>query len=343
MTGTTNPRAGDRSTRFSAIRSAMADRRVVLALKLAVSVGTLAIVAGAMSIGDLVAYVAGVEWIWLGAALVVFELAQLVSALRCVYVARALGGALTWGRSLRAHFVGLWFNQVLPTGLGGDVVKVALLRRDLGLGLAVRATALDRVSGLVLLMVSVAVLLFAYQRLLDNTALTMVLAALSLGSLSALILLAAFAKTIGAGLGSAPWLGHIVGLLDSLNRFRSGRPLFEQFWTSSVVHVNGIVSYALIGRALGLELDIFVYFLLVPLVFLIALFPISLAGWGVREIGALSLFSLVGVPAEQSVALSALFGVLLIVAALPGLALILSRSTGAAEDRPASATAPSGD
>ena len=321
----------------------MGNRWLLLALKLAVSLGTFAIVASALSFGDLFAYVADVDWIWLGAALVIFELAQLVSALRCVYVARALGGQLPWGRSLRAHFVGLWFNQVLPTGLGGDVVKVALLKRNLGLGLAVRTTALDRVSGLVLLMVSVAILLFAYQRLLENTGLTIALAALSLGSLSALILLAAFARPIGAGLSAAPWLGHIVEMLDNLNRFRRGRPLFEQFWTSSIVHVNGIVSYALIGRALGLELDLVVYFLLVPLVFLIALFPISLAGWGVREVGALSLFSLVGVPAEQSVALSALFGVLLIVAALPGLALILSRSSRAIDDRSAPAPTPARD
>ncbi len=343
MTGRANPRAGDRSTGFSAFRSALGDRRLVLALKLSVSVGTFAIVASAMSFGDLVAFVADVDWIWLGAALVVFELAQLISALRCVYVARALGGQLPWGRSLRAHFVGLWFNQVLPTGLGGDVVKAALLKRNLGLGLAVRVTALDRVSGLALLMVSIVVLLFAYQRLLDNTGLTIILAALSLGSLSALILLAAFAEPIEARLSVAPWLRHILQLLGSLNRFRRGRPLFEQFWTSSVVHVNGIVSYALIGRALGLELDLLLYFLLVPLVFLIALFPISLAGWGVREIGALSLFSLVGVPAEQSVALSALFGGLLIVAALPGLALILGRSRHTAEERPASAPAPASD
>lgn len=343
MIGRADLRVGNRANGMTAFRSSMGNRWLVLALKLAVSLGTFAIVASALSFGDLVANVAELDWIWLGAALVVFELAQLVSALRCVYVARALGGKLPWIRSLRAHFIGLWFNQVLPTGLGGDVVKATLLKRDLGLGLAVRATALDRVSGLVLLLMSVAVLLVAYQQLLDNAGLTTLLAALSLGSLSALVLLAVFARSIGARLGRAPWLGHIVEMLDNLNRFRRGRLLFEQFWTSSVVHVNGIVSYALIGRALGLELDILVYFLLVPLVFLFAQIPISLAGWGVREFGALSLFSLVGVPAEQSVTLSALFGVLLIVAALPGLAMILGRSTRAIDDRSTSAPGPSID
>lgn len=311
------------------------NRRWMLLLKLVVTVATCALVASAVSLSDLFGYLAGVDWLWLVIALLVFELAQLVSALRCVYVARALGGQLPWKRSLRAHFVGLWFNQVLPTGLGGDVVKAAILKRDLGLGLAVRTTALDRVSGLVVLLLSVAVLLAAYQHVLANTGLTLALAVLSIGSLSALALTAVFARLIRARLGPASRLTPVVDMFDGLNRFRRWRPMFEQFWTSSIVHVNGIVSYALIGRALGLELEFLVYLLLVPLVFLVALLPVSLAGWGVREVGALSLFSLVGVPAEQSVALSALFGLLLIVAALPGLAAILVRSAPAIEDRPA--------
>lgn len=295
----------------------------MLGLKLAVSVGTFAVVASALSIGDVIAYVVYVDWRWLGAALLVFELAQLVSALRYVYVARALGGDLSWTRSLRAHFVGLWFNQVLPTGLGGDVVKIALLRRDLGLGLAVRAAALDRVSGLALLMFSIVVLLFAYQQLLGDVGLTIALGVLAAGSLLALGLLAALADPLRRRFPRISWIGHGLELLDNIKRFRRGRPLFEQIWTSSIVHVNGIVSFALIGRALGVDLDMLAYFLLVPLILLIALIPVSMAGWGLREAGALSLFSLVGVPGEQAVALSVLFGVLLVVAGIPGLALIL--------------------
>jgi hypothetical protein len=57
----------------------------------------------------------------------------------------------------------------------------------------------------------------------------------------------------------------------------------------------------------------------VPLVFLIALIPLSFAGWGIREAGAMWIFGAVGMSKEDSVMLSVIYGVLLIIAALPGL------------------------
>jgi len=89
---------------------------------------------------------------WFGLAILIFWATQIVSCLRCVYVARALGGELDLATSVRAHFVGLWFNQVLPTGLGGDIVKIGTLKNRIGLSIGTRAVVIDRVSGLMILM-----------------------------------------------------------------------------------------------------------------------------------------------------------------------------------------------
>jgi glycosyltransferase 2 family protein len=51
---------------------------------------------------------------------------------------------------------------------------------------------------------------------------------------------------------------------------------------------------------------------------LIQLFPIALAGWGVREVGVVVALAGFGVPAEAALAISLLFGLVQIAVALPG-------------------------
>ena len=75
----------------------------------------------------------------------------------------------------------------------------------------------------------------------------------------------------------------------------------------------------MLSVAFGYEVNILTYMLIIPLVFLVALLPISFAGWGVREMGAVWLFSMVGMSEERSFLLSISYGVMLLLCGLPGL------------------------
>ena len=125
---------------------------LVLLVKLAVTLASLYLIFRSVSLEAVGQLFAHMQVGWFALAVLVFLVAQLVSALRCAYVVRTLGAELSWVAAVRAHFVGLWFNQVLPTGLGGDVVKIALIKAQAGLGIATRAVVIDRVSGLMILM-----------------------------------------------------------------------------------------------------------------------------------------------------------------------------------------------
>jgi len=57
---------------------------------------------------------------------------------------------------------------------------------------------------------------------------------------------------------------------------------------------------------------------LMPPVMLVTTLPISIAGWGVREGAMVAAFAMVGVQADDALALSFLFGVTSIIFALPG-------------------------
>jgi len=68
---------------------------------------------------------------WL-VALALYLLIQAVSSLRWQLLARPLGFGGPWGRYLAYYFIGMFFNLVLPTSVGGDVVRAWYLARQDG-------------------------------------------------------------------------------------------------------------------------------------------------------------------------------------------------------------------
>src|SRR5262245_26647240 len=86
-------------------------------------------------------------------ALVAFVLAQLISSLRWQMLAAPLGFAAPYRRYASLYFVGMFFNLVLPTSVGGDVVRAWYLGVD-GKRVAAFCTVLaERASGLIVLMI----------------------------------------------------------------------------------------------------------------------------------------------------------------------------------------------
>jgi hypothetical protein len=88
------------------------------------------------------------------------------------------------------------------------------------------------------------------------------------------------------------------------------------------VTIFGHINLALLiwVLALGLQAKVTVVdcLVLVPPVVLVATLPISIAGWGAREVAMVTLFGFIGVPAAQSTVMSVLFGLSGILISLPG-------------------------
>jgi len=85
-----------------------------------------------------------------------------------------------------------------------------------------------------------------------------------------------------------------------------------------IIHLLTIVAVWALGRAQGLALPMVDAALLFTLMISIALVPVSIGGWGLRELAVSSLLGSHGVPMEQALFFSMSFGVVLIVAAMPG-------------------------
>jgi len=210
---------------------------------------------------------------------------------------------------LRYVFVGFFFNQALPSTVGGDAMRILLgTRAGLPVDVAFRSVLAERLIGLfVLLLLSLAGLpkVMTYFAM-DYRA--WLLAAVVVGGLVAM----------SAGV----FVIHVSGWL---RRFRIGRLVHNvardviavlihrhSFLLiaaiSLVAQISGCLVVWVIARGLGSDLGAIHSLLIVPIVFVLLMVPISIAGWGLREQMLVIGLGIVGVSRGDALVTSLLFG-----------------------------------
>jgi uncharacterized membrane protein YbhN (UPF0104 family) len=277
-------------------------------MRLLVTAGLLWVLAARFDLGRAAQLIRGAELPAIAATLVMLSVANLVAACRWQLILSAEAtspGRLTL---LKIVLVGLFFNQVLPTGVGGDAVRVwRCSRLGIGLGAAIRSILLDRACGyLVLVVLYIAGLPALLQLLPDARERGGVLALVSLDRLPRAILrlrlIAPFAELSRASRRL---------FMDPV---RCGAALGYSIITIALT----ILAFKFVGDAVGGRLSLGSWIMIVPPVTLIQLLPVSLAGWRVREMVLVVALGLFGIPAEVALATSLLFGLCLILVGLPG-------------------------
>jgi uncharacterized membrane protein YbhN (UPF0104 family) len=263
--------------------------------------------------------------LWL-AALLVYVLTQVVSAFRWQALARLVGFDGGWGRYLAYYYVGMLFNLVLPTSVGGDVVRAWYLARQQGASPpAGRRTAsllsvlADRVNG-VLMLVVVAVVAAACCPVPLKPWIVGTVAAAAAGATACAICL----PLAPCLLRLLPGNAHLRRLADGTRLYlRHGRVMAWVTALSLVVQVANVAVLWLAGEALGLPVPPLFYGVLMPLVTLLTLLPVSVNGMGLREVGTVALLAPLGVDAASAVTLSLLLFAVFTVASLFGLGFYL--------------------
>lgn len=273
---------------------------------------------------------------WIALAIAAMFLQILLGALRWSEISADCGAPLGVAQAFRFNLIGTFFNQTLPSSIGGDAVRLWLVARGgAGWRAATYSIFVDRAVGLIALaIVIVASLPWSY-RLIDDPQ-----------GRSAL-LLADFAALAG-GIGFLilgrlrwPWLKrwwathHLHACAVIANRVIFSREHGPKIAVLSLlVHVLVVVIAWCIVRSIAAPVLFGQVFQLIPPVMLITMLPISIAGWGVREATMGLAFGYAGLAANEGVNVSLLFGcVSFIVGVFGGLIWIFSpekRAKGAA-------------
>ncbi len=243
-----------------------------------------------------------------------------VSAYRWQIIMQNLGFGQTFLFYWQSYFKGMFFNQGLPTSIGGDAVRVldvakhGFRKRD-----ALYGVMVDRAVGLGALML---LSLFAYLIKPDLLPMSvyrpMLLLIISglVGFLSLLII------------GKMQWLNRYPKLAffniitERLYQiFRTQRLLLITL--SLLIPFLALLGFFATGWALGLRYNLMIYFAIVPVAIILTIIPVSIAGWGVREGALVGLFSLIGADKATVLTMSLLYGLTLIIVSLPGLVTFL--------------------
>jgi hypothetical protein len=291
---------------------------VKLLLRWTVSIGALAWLATRVDWPHLAATVRGIEPGWWFAAFAVFLATQLTSGLRWQWMARPLGFGQPLGRFTQIYFVGMFFNLLLPTSVGGDAVRAVYLNGGSGRGAAAATSVfVDRLSGLLVLLMLACLATFVSPIPLRPEMLISIWGAAACAAVGLALLPAVtrvLARLESAGGHRSKFivrLGQMCGTLRTAVAIYQGRPrlLAATAALSLVVQLANVALVALVGRSIGVQVPLLFYGVAVPMVTLGTLLP-SINGMGVREAGTVLFLDAAGVPREAAMTLSFLwFGV----------------------------------
>ncbi len=218
---------------------------------------------------------------------------------------------------LYLYFVGFFANNFIPTGFGGDVVKIVSLRQRYGIGTeALSSVIMDRLTGL--LGSSVIALLALTWNTVNHTAnidlpvgLWLAIFTISFG-IPAGFLLIRWTDLVGIVATRLPRISRLplyvkfARLVDTVHRYPFP-VLLKALLISLPFTINLILIQYFIAKALSVDIPIILFPLFVPLIALINLLPFTFNGLGLREGVYLFLFVPAGVLPEAAIAMSLAF------------------------------------
>jgi len=281
-----------------------------LIAKVALSVALMVLLFSRIPLHEVLAAIRGARMEWLLAAFGLLIMSNLIGAFQWERLLRAVDVRIPFWKVCAYYHVGLFFNNFLPSNIGGDIARVLdASRHGPNRASVVSTVIMDRLIGTVAL---AGMALVTTLPAINRFHLSLVYFALvAFFALSVVLVWAIFhpgllpaVERVLARIGFQALKPHLDELAERIRHFRDKRGLFARLLiVAFVVQMSRIGVHALVARSLHLDIP-FTYFLLfVPMLAVIVSLPISLNGIGVREGAGVVLFGLVGVGRAQAFSL----------------------------------------
>ena len=254
----------------------------------------------------------------LAAATGIGVLTTVCCAWRWRLVSRGLGSDLPLRGAVGAYYRSQFLNTVLPGGVLGDVHRAVRRGRDVGdVGHGVRVVAWERTSGQAVQTALTVVVLLALPSPVRSS-MPVVAGAVVAVALSVVLL----GRTLPRW--GTPRLGRIVrAMATDLRQGLLARRAWPGVVLASIVVVAGhTATFLIAARTAGSTASLAQMLPLALLVLLAMGLPTNVAGWGPREGAAAWVFAVAGLGAAEGVATAVVYGVMALVATLPGAFLL---------------------
>jgi len=268
---------------------------------------------------------------YLLAALLLYVSSLVIRAYRWFLLLRGLHLDVSLGRLVRLYFVGQFFSSFLPTQFGGDVMRALELTEDTESSAAVGTVLLDRMTGLMVLLLMGLIALPFLAGEMEPWLIWLLLGVAGAGLIGgALVLEGRLLRRITTWLPSRISLAG-QGPLAQIYAAVTGcgwKAVMGAFAVSVGFNLINILINWLCGRAVDVGVDLGYFFIASPLLSVSGMVP-SIGGWGVREAVSTAVFAPIGADADVATALAiSLGGVTLTTGLLGGVVYGIERLRG---------------
>jgi len=265
---------------------------------------------------------------WVGVGILAYLLVEVAAALRWNVLLRVQGIRLSLGRLSGLFLIGMFYNQFLPGGTGGDIIKSYFLLKETPekKAGALLAVVFDRFIGLVALVgVTGTLVLLRFHWLAqteDTRRLLWILLLLLGGSVVALL-----TSFVVSGFSLFHLLPEKFPGREKLIEISAAYHLYARHWRATLValgmsivaHLATFTTFLCAAYALRAQVAIVDFFAVMPIERTISALPISFAGVGLREkVLQIMLHGLCNVPESVAVLIGSLSFLIMLACSAPG-------------------------
>jgi len=295
------------------------NKTIAILLKVLVSLGLITFLISQVDFSKIINILKNVDIAMIFYSLFFLTIQVFIATTRWKYVLTCQKIAIDYKNTLQILWSGLFFNQAMPSSVGGDVVRGYYLKKQgITLGRATLGVLIDRLFGMVGLVLLVLASLPLLFQLVDNPIARTGVLLIAFGISFTLLLVFFTDKLLGN-------FSHLKLIRGFYSLSQDGRHCISERYNgfiilliSILIHLISVLAVMILSAGLGLDIEWGGFLLMVPLVGLMMVVPISIAGWGVREGVMVVGFGYLGVTPESSLALSILYGLSMLAVALPG-------------------------
>ncbi|HEY7001715.1 MAG TPA: lysylphosphatidylglycerol synthase transmembrane domain-containing protein [Candidatus Udaeobacter sp.] len=273
------------------------------------------------------------DYRWVVVGILAYMVVEIAAAFRWNVLLKVQKIHLSLPRLSGLFLIGMFYNQFLPGGTGGDIIKSYYLLKetpDKKAG-ALLAVVFDRFIGLVALVaITLTLIGFRYDFLAQTTATRNLLwLLLALLGFSVLTLLSTF---VISGFNLFHSLPEKFPGRDKLIEISAAYHLYAHHWRATLVafgaslvaHLATFATFLCAAYALGARVPVVNFFAVMPVERTISALPISFAGIGLREkVLQIMLSGLCGVPEAKAILIGSLSFLIILVCCLPGAVVYL--------------------
>ena len=307
-------------------------KKLLTAARVVIGVGLVVFLFWALDIQEIIGNIRGIDGRYLLYAAVPYLLFIILSAWRWQVLLDFKKFGIRFWDTLRIYFISLFFNNLLPTTVGGDMMRVAYTMKERRAD-ALATVLVDRILGFVGLFIFA---LFAVLYLLVERNETEFLPFMVIGlSVVIVITYVFFSERAYSFISPAIRKMKVLKIGERINRLHEAGTEFGGAWgVISLCVAHSILIQATLAVApffvlLGMghsEVGLISFFIYVPIINVISMIPVSLNGLGVRENSYVILFSRVGLDGEVSLAVSLVsFFIIFVFSLIGGLFFIFQR------------------